>query len=188
MPVARAGLAAALSVAAACSSSHGERVRVIDLLRQISTAETRPVSGRFEVTEHLCGDQPRASVAVPANSRVTWAVMLPDRAVVVTGAALTGPSGARAAFRVGVSDERIYEPLWLQAVSADACGRGWTPIEVDLGKYSGRKFSIFYRPSAKTWRIVLGVDVEAGNPERAHWAVPGIYTDISGAARFHRRR
>ena len=187
-PLPSAVLGAILTLAAACGSSADERVRVIDLMRQLANAETRPVAGTFEIAEHSCGGQPRASVSVPANSRVTWPVTLPDRAALMTAAGLSGPPGSRAAFRVGISDERIYEQLSQQMVTTDACGRGWTPIEVGLGNYSGWKFSLFYQPSGKAWRIVLGVGVEGGDPERAFWAVPAIYSDNSGAEKFYRRQ
>ncbi|HJR59813.1 MAG TPA: hypothetical protein VJ813_10455 [Vicinamibacterales bacterium] len=181
------GLMLVVLALAACDSSRGPRLRAIDLLKQFGAAETRPVSGRFEMEDRECGGQSHGSLAVPPTSRVIWPLRLPERAVFATQVAVTGPPGASAAFRVGISDDRIYEPLATQTVSASDCARGWVPIEVDLGRYSGWKFSIFYQPARREWRLVLGVNAAAGAPERAYWALPGIETDARAAQRFRRR-
>jgi hypothetical protein len=171
----------------ACHEPRGDRVAVIDLLRQSPSAEKRPLAGTFDLVEHQCGSVSRPSLDVPAASRVTWSLKLPDRAVLTTEVALEGPQGASAVFRVGISDDRFYKELEVRAVSADACGSTWTPIQVDLGAYSGLKFSLFYRPRHRTWRLVLGVLPETGAPSRALWGRPRIETDAGAAKRFYRR-
>jgi hypothetical protein len=187
-PVGLCGLAfAALVVAAACGAPPGPRLRAIDLLKQFGNAETRPVSGRFDVEERACGGRSQPSLAVPPTSRVTWPLRLPDRAVFTTHIAVDGLAGASAIFRVGISDNRVYEPLAEHTISAEDCDRGWAPIEVDLGRYSGWKFSIFYQPGRREWRLVLGVTAATGAAERAYWALPGIDTDARAAQRLYRR-
>lgn len=171
----------------ACGEPRGDRVLVIDLLRQSQFAEKRPPGGAFDLVDHQCGSESHASLAVPVASRVIWSVKLPDRAVLSTEVAVDGPPGAWSAFRVGISDDRVYEQLEMRRVAAETCGDAWTPIEVDLGRYSGWKFSLFYRPRTRTWRLVLGVNVESGAPTRAFWGRLRIEADTAAAKRFYRR-
>jgi hypothetical protein len=178
---------AVFMVLGGCEPERGPRLRVIDLLKQFGNAETRPVSGEFDVEEYVCAGVSHASLAVPSNSRVIWPLRLPERAVLATHAAIEGPPGSSALFRVGISDHRIYEPLATRTVTSDDCGRGWMPIDVDLSLYSGWKLSIFYQPGRREWRLVLGVTMESGAPSRAYWALPGIDTDAGAARRFYRR-
>ena len=170
-----------------CDAPRADRIAVTDLMRQSQSAEKRPLGGTFELLEHECGTESHPSLAVPAASRVIWSLKLPDRAVLATEVALEGSPGASATFRVGISDDRVYEQLGARAVSADACGHGWTPIEIDLGPYSGWKFSLFYQPRNRTWRLVLGTTPESGAPTRAFWGRLRIETDTAAAKRFYRR-
>jgi hypothetical protein len=172
---------------AACDRTPSDRMVVIDLLRQTAAAEKRPLGGTFEVVEHRCGDESRPSLSVPVASRVTWSTRFPDRAVLLADAALSGPPGASATFRVGISDDRIYEQLASHTVVADACGPTWMSLEIDLRRYSGWQFSLFYRPRNRTWRIVFGVNAEQGAPERAFWGRPRVESDAAAAKRFYRR-
>ena len=183
-----AALVALVAVAIlGCDQPGNERVAVIDLLRQAQSAEKRPLQGTFELVDHQCGAESHASLAVPATSRVIWSIKLPDRAVLATEVAVEGPPGASVVFRVGVSDDRIYEQIDMRTVAADACENGWTPVTIDLGRYSGWKFSLFYRPRNKTWRLVLAVNSEGGAPTRAFWGRARIETDTAAAKRFYRR-
>jgi hypothetical protein len=165
----------------ACDRPRGAQVTVIDLMDRLSLAETRPVEGPFEIREVTCGDTPRPSLAVPPSSRAIWTTLLPSRAVLTAGLAVDGPPGSAVLFRVGISDDRVYEGLASVIVRADDCGRGWTPVAVDLGDYSGLKFSLFYQPNHRTWRIVLATNLETGAAERAYWAQPGVWSDASAA-------
>jgi hypothetical protein len=181
------GISALVALTGGCGASPGERVRVIDLLRQLPSAERRPVSGRFEIVDHTCDARSLTSLAVPATSRVIWTLKLPARAVFNVHAAVDGPPGASALFRIGVSDDRIYEQLATQTVTADECGLAWVPISVNLGGYGGWKFSIFYQPGGRTWRLVLGVNQGDSAADRAYWALPGIDTDAGAARGFYTR-
>jgi hypothetical protein len=179
----RAGLAAlAIAMAiSACDRPRGEQVRVIDLMERFSAAETRPAGGRFEIRDMTCGGSARPSLAVPSSSRAIWTTLLPSRAVFTAGLAVEGPPGSAVLFRVGISDDRVYEGLASIRVRADDCGTGWTPVSLDLGDYSGMKFSLFYQPNHRTWRIVLATNIEEGAVVRAYWAQPGISSDTAAA-------
>ena len=91
-------------------------------------------------------------------------------------------------FRVGVSDERLYEALAAERVSASRTrDAGWIPVSADLSAYAGRKWSVFYRPGAKAWRLVLSTDRIAGNG-RAFWGSPGVDSDVDAAREWRSRQ
>lgn len=181
-PLAAVALAGVL--AAACGRTPAERLRVVDLLEYEAAAEKRPAGGPFAIGERTCGGVSRTTLATPPESRVIWQLALPARGLFTSGAAVEGEPGAVVTFRVGISDDRIYEPLHSVDVTADACGRAWVPIAVDLGRYAGVKFSIFYRPDRKEWRLVLGTNTGGGQAVRAHWARPAIETDSDAAKAY----
>ena len=170
-----------------CDRELQPRIRAVDLLKQLVHAEKRPVDGTFELVDHGCGATRHPSLAVPAPSRLTWSTKFPDGAVFTSGAAVDGPPGASAVFRVGVSDDRIYEQLETRTVTADECGRAWTPIVVNLQQYTGWRFSLFYQPRGRTWRLVLGVNAGSVAPTRAYWAVPQIEADLDAVKRFYQQ-
>ena len=163
-------------------------MRVVDLIKQIGHADKRPLSGTFQFGEHTLGDRTRATLIVPSASRITWTQALPRRGVLHADAAVPdGPASAAVTFRVGISDDRIYETLAERVVTrADTLRDGWTPIAVDLSLYAGPKLSIFYRPDSRRWRIVLATSPSAGAPEVAYWGAPGIDTDTKAARLFRR--
>lgn len=176
-----AALALVMMGTAACDRPRGEQVRVIDLMERLSTAETRPLDGPFEIREVTCDNTPRPTLAVPPSSRAIWSTFLPSRAILTAGLAVDGPPGSAVLFRVGISDDRVYEGLASITVRADDCGNGWTPVSADLGDYSGVKFSLFYQPNRRNWRIVLATNIEEGAVVRAYWAQPGISSDTAAA-------
>lgn len=180
-PAGIAGLAIAIVAIGACDRPRGEEVRVIDLMERLSTAETRPTGEPFEIRDMTCGGSARPSLAVPPSSRAIWPTLLPSRAVLTAGLAVEGPPGSAVLFRVGVSDDRVYEGLASITVRADDCHEGWTPVSLDLGDYSGLKFSLFYQPNWRTWRVVLATNIEEGAVVRAYWAQPGISSDAAAA-------
>lgn len=180
-------LLAAAAVAAACAAPPEDRVRVVDVLERAAAAEKNPASGLFEVADFSCGHQPRTALGVPPESRVIWQLALPARGVLHTAVAVEGAPGSAVMFRVGISDDRIYEPLASIDVTADACGQGWTPLVVDLSRYAGRKFSLFYQPNRRQWRLVLGTNRRGGGPDRAYWARPAIETDTAAAKDYFTR-
>jgi hypothetical protein len=53
-----------------------------------------------------------------------------------------------------VSDERSYEELARVPVASGS----WQPIRVDLTPFSGWKWSLFYQPSRRDWKLIIGAD------------------------------
>src|SRR5262249_26178091 len=105
-------------------------------------------------------------------------------------AAVPGSDGpASIAFRVGISDDRIYSTLIEQTISsAEADRSGWREIAADLSPFAGVKLSLFYRPDSRRWRVILGTHVTSGAPRMAYVAEPTIETDVDGAREYAKRR
>ncbi len=118
-----------------------------------------------------------------------WTHALPRRGVLHADAAVPDTNGPAAVnFRIGISDDRVYETLFEQVVTAaDTAERGWTPIAVDLSLYAGPQFSVFYRPDNRRWSIILGTNVVQGAPERVYWGAPGIDAEGDAARLFVKR-
>lgn len=179
-------LVALSSLCAACHSRDDTPVRAIDLLYELDRAEKRPAGGAFEIAEHTFGGASATSLTVPAPSRIIWTLGLPRHGVFRARAGVPAQApGSIVTFRVGVSDDRIYEGL-AQAQVANR-GAAWLPISADLSAYAGWKWSLFYRPESHPWRLVLSVDTN-GVPARAAWGSPGVDTDRSGARDFTRKK
>lgn len=159
-------------------------VRAVDLLFHFKDAERRPDGGRFEIREHTLAGVSRASLIVPGGSRVTWKLFVPRQARLILHAGLPSDSPATAVVRLGISDGRRYETLREQLVSSEA---GWTPVEADLSFYAGRKLSLFYRPDAIRWHIVIGTHVASGSPPHVVLGEPGIRTDTDSAREYRQR-
>lgn len=182
-------LACALIVSAACGrASAGVPVRAIDLLKQLGGADLRPAGAEFPVVQHTCGGHSRPSLAVPPVSRVTWTMMLPERGLLETAAGLSGGVDAAATFRIGISDDRIYEALLVRTITAAQCAQAWEPLTADLSRYAGRQWSLFYRPGRRAWHIIFSVNQEGGAPLRGFWALPGIDADRESATAFFERK
>ena len=177
----------------ACGRTGGKgtdtQVRAVDLLRTFPDAEKRPAGGAFAVQEHTFGEESRASLIVPANSRLVWTTYLPHRATLELQAAVPdAPGPASIEFRIGISDDRIYNTLAETIVSSsDTAARGWTPVTADLSFYAGRKISLFYRPDEQRWRIIIATRAISGSPAVAYIGEPGIRTDNRGAREYVKR-
>jgi hypothetical protein len=159
-------------------------VDVIDLARRLGAAEKLPVGSSFEIADYAAGGVPRPSIVAPAPSRLTWTLRLPARGAFHATLHVRSDTTAdhTVAFRVGVSDQRVYEGLAHALLSS--ANTGWTPISADLSRYAGRKWSLFYRPDAHEWRLILSVDAPGGFPARAVWGAPAIATDVASARAF----
>jgi hypothetical protein len=114
-------------------------------------------------------------------SRVTWTLPLPHDGVLRASARSTAT--ARVRFRIGISDNRTYEAL---AEATPSPGTA-APIEIDLGAYAGRKWSIFYRPDQIQWRLSFSADAIEGAAEGL-WIAPQILTTRDGATEYRQRR
>jgi hypothetical protein len=134
-------------------------------MRELSGARIQPAA-TAEVA-HL-GDVADAGGAVPAllvasPARLTWAVRFPAHAELDASVALVSaegtapPSAANVTVRVGISDARAYEELFRLSLTPGPAV-AWQPVRVDLGAYSGWKWSLFYRPSRITWQLIVAAD------------------------------
>lgn len=161
-------------------------MRVIDLVEEFDRAEVRPARDRFQIGDHAIAGTTRLSIAAPVPSRAIWVAPMPRRATLSLFAGLH-PSAAScsARFRIGISDDRIYETL---AAHTATDRNSWTEMRVDLSRYAGWKFSIFYQPDGMTWRLVLSLDQIAEAPCTALWGAPAIETDAEAARQFVAKR
>jgi len=148
-----------------------------DLINEFPRAECHPAGA----CEALAGPG-GVSLRVASPSRITWTLPLPhDGRFETTVSAL---ANARVRFRVGVSDERVYEGL-SELVLAPSDGP--RPVVVDLSPYAGWKWSLFYHPDRITWRLTLSADAMGGVPGVALWGAPRVMTTRGGAVEYLRR-
>lgn len=165
-------------------------VRVVDLIEEVDLAEKRPPEGHVAVTTYHAGGETRPAIAVPVPNRITWSFPLPHSGVLRAYAAVDDGDGGTlpppVRFRIGISDNRLYEGLTEITVTPEQ--RGWTELRVDLSAYAGWKWSLFYRPDRKIWRLVLAADAIEHRPWRAAWGSPEIVTDTRSAREFVARR
>jgi hypothetical protein len=181
-----AAIVGLIATSGACSSrASGPPIRTIDLIKQFAHAETRPLAGSFQIAEHTFGGRAHTSLVASVPSRVIWTTTLPERGWLRVAVGVPQQAGSASAvnFRVGISDDRIYDRLVQRTVSSAESRAGWTDLEADLSLYAGRKLSLFYRPHGRRWRVILSADWIEGTAA-AVWGAPGIDTDSAAARRF----
>ena len=138
--------------------------------------------------EHTFGGVSRATLVVPAESRVTWQQFVPHRGRLQVHVGFPPGAAGAIAFRVGVSDNRIYNTVSEATIAtADAQAKGWIPVDADLSLYAGRKWSLFYRPDETRWRLILGTHVLSGEVPSVYLGAPALMTDVEGAREYLRR-
>ena len=169
---------------AACARGIGPQVTAIDLVRLSDRAEKRPPGARFEVAERPCGTATLAGLDVPVPSRLTYRLNFPGRARIVTIPVLQGDAGASAEFRIGISDRRTYETLATRTVATAECSSGSSAMTIDLSRYGGWQWSLFYRPDERTWDLIFGVTAISGRSEAAMWEGLRVETDTREARAF----
>jgi hypothetical protein len=166
-----ASIAVVLIVAAtmsACGGGNRTLVPVRDLLDTLDQADRRPADAAFDVAPITLRGETHRAVATPAVSRMTWELHLPDRAVLQLLVAVKEEAwaieGDGVLFRVGIGEGRTHEDLVTRLVNpfGQPDDRKWIPLTIDLGPYSGFKWSLFYHPRDLLWRIVLNTN--AGLP------------------------
>ena len=159
---------------------------VVDLIGKFRLAEARPAGAAFGPAQHTLGGRVRATLDVPVPSRIIWTIPVPRRGrLVLTPALASSSSPSVVRFRAGVSDNRIYEGLADTTLRATGIGTEW---EIDLADYAGLKWSLFYQPDRRVWRLVLNTELVEGAPTRALWVEPGIYTDVPAARHYFHHR
>jgi hypothetical protein len=146
-----------------------------DLIARLPDAERRaagPLDEWIRAGAAGPANDRRVALLLTAPARVTWTGRLPERAWIETAVMLTDGAGATA--RIGISDNRLYEGLARIELKPPADGNAaWQqPLRVDLGKYAGWQWSLFYRPSSIEWRLVFAADATPGGT--IAWARPVI--------------
>jgi len=175
-----------LGTACRRSSDDQQPLRVVDLTRTFAGAEHRPAGG-FDLAAYEANGIARPSLVMPVPARATWSLPLPRhglfRAFVTIDTG--GKPGAAVRFRLGISDDRVYEELTGSTLTD---GRGWTEFRADLSAFAGIKWSLFYRPDLIRWRLVLATDQAGPVPARAVWGSPEIVTDVASSREYSARR
>jgi hypothetical protein len=155
----------------------------VDLLRSFESADKRPRGAVFATAIVTLGGETQPALDVPAMSRVVWTSRMPDHAVLRTALGvptqMAAPKGAKALFRIGIADERTYEGLLSREVDLGSTTRGWEEVSIDLSKYGGFKWSLFYRPREKTWQIIFNTTISrlrrsVDATDRLFWGSPLI--------------
>ena len=173
-----------------CGRAEPGPIAIVDLVREVRGAETRPSPASFAVADVLVSNESHLAIRTIAPSRLIFTLAVPRRSTFVARVAVSsGLDGAPpqpVRFRVGVSDERLYEPLADVLVSPDT-QPAWTELRTDLSAYAGWQWSVFYRPETRRWRLVLSADAVSGTRTWAAWGVPSIVGDRSAAREYVER-
>ena len=118
----------------------------IDLLAQFDQADKG--TGVFTLVDAtLAGDTKRA-IAAPPNGRIKFRVRVPDDGWLKVSLGMKPEAwekeGNGVYFFAGVSDGRVYEPLFTQTLNpfANPSERRWIPVTVDLSAYAGEEMEI----------------------------------------------
>ena len=118
----------------------------IDLMTQYDQAQKR--GGDFSVSDITLDGVTKKAIVAPPNSRITFHVRVPDDGWLRVSLGLKPEAwtveGNGVHFYAGVSDGRVFEPLFTQTVNpfANAAERRWIPVMVDLSAYAGEEMDI----------------------------------------------
>ena len=151
------------SCAVACDRRDEPRVvlEAADLIEQLPAAEqrsARAVAESIRVESAGPSSDRRVALVTMAPVRIIWTSRLPERAWIETSVMLSAGAGATA--RIGISDRRLYEGLTrieLKPAAGDGSA-AWQDVRVDLRRYAGWQWSVFYRPSETEWRLIFSAD------------------------------
>ena len=130
--------------------SRGGTSTAVDLVSQFDTAEKRPAGGAFQPIEAELNGETKRAIAVPADSRLTYKVQVPDdgwlRVSVGTKPESWTQEGNGSLFFVGVSDGRSFDQLFTQHVNpfSNAGDRKWIQVWVDLSAYAGEEVDLIF--------------------------------------------
>lgn len=124
------------------------------------------------------------ALVMAAPSRVTWTLQFTERAELAAEVALAAEAGAPAGdgvtIRIGISDNRSYDELLRVRLDKGPAGAppAWRPILLDLSAFSGWKWSLFYQPSRRQWKLIVNADATPGGS--AAWQ--GLVVRRAGAS------
>jgi hypothetical protein len=186
----RQSLAAAVAalgcVVSACAPADPSPIRIVNLVRDLRVAEARPSPAAFEVADVSIAGRSEPAIRTIAPSRLVFVLPVPRRSTftarVAIDGGMNGMSPQPLRFRVGVSDDRIYEQL-AEVLLTPGIHTGWTDVRTSLSAYAGWQWSLFYRPERQAWRLVLSTDAPAG-AGRGVWGAPGIDADRAAAREY----
>lgn len=158
-----AGVSCLAAMAASCAAPPAAP---IDLIAALPSAERRAggnVDDAVRTTPMQFGADHEPVLLLRAPARVIWTVKFPARSALSASASMAagedGRPGPGVTLRLGLSDDRHYDGLLSMPIAPD---REWRPVTLDLGRYSGWQWSLFYRPSKITWKLILNVDATPG--------------------------
>lgn len=153
---------------------------MVDLVHELQSADRRashPPGDAIRAGTAVVDGETQPALEVQASARVTYLVRMPERAAFHARVALlpsASPTGVLVRF--GISNDRFYNELANVQVGPSPIGGPpmWQPIDVDLTLYSGWKWSVFYQPGRRTWKIILNANESPGGT--VVWARPVITT------------
>ena len=121
-------------------------MRIVNLVRDFRDAEARPSRASFEVADVSVAGQSEPAIRTIAPSRLIFVLPVPRRSAFAARVAIDGgvdgapPQPLR--FRVGISDDRIFEQL-ADVLLTPGVQAGWTelapicrPMPAGSGAYS----------------------------------------------------
>jgi hypothetical protein len=168
-----AAMALALMGGGGCRPSAGA-TPAVDLLAELPRAERRAArapdqSVRLDFVQSPSGSAPALLMEAPA--RVIYPVRLPRKARFASDVRLM-PGGSAVTLRLGLSDDRRYHEVLRLPLDATTAAQPARPVAVDLARFSGRQWSLFYRPARRNWKLILNVD--ATPQGTAAWMHPRV--------------
>ena len=103
----------------------------------------------FEIADVSIAGRPEPAIRTIAPSRLVFVLPVPRRSTftarVAIDGGMNGMSPQPLRFRVGVSDDRIYEQL-AEVLLTPGIHTGCTDVRASLSAYAGWQWSLFYRP------------------------------------------
>jgi hypothetical protein len=128
---------------------------VVDLNAMLPRAEKRTTAAAgdqpFTIEDVTIAGARRLGILAKSSSRISWAVTVPEAAILETAFGMREDSWDRpgsdgAQFRIGVSIGNAYEELMRQYVnpSADKYDRKWQTVSLDLSRYAGLPVQIVF--------------------------------------------
>jgi hypothetical protein len=146
-------------LAAACARDRA--ATTTDLLPLVGTAERR-AGGNVEDAIRIAAPpgEREPALLLRAPARLTFTLQFPAHARLTTTASLLSSAEALSTgvtLRVGVSDDRRYDGVFDVEGTHEP-----QPLTIDLSRYGGWQWSLFYRPWETTWKLIINADAKPG--------------------------